>query len=201
MITHSIISTRAPDADVIFQSVDCVQYHIHRKNLQCCAAAFPPDEFESDKHEIIHLTEISRSLDLLFAFMYPEPPTPDMQNLSIEVVIELAEIAEKYQASSVMTVCRLTMMYVLSSVSQAIFSFNSAMVNNCPGEILQYAAVHDDHDLVDLAAAAAIAKPLDTVVSCLSPNIALAWVNIQSVNFYSPDPYSRSGITRNGAIR
>ena len=75
------------------------------------------------------------------------------------------------------------------------------MANNCPGQILQYAAVHDDHDLVDLAAAVAIAKPLDTVVSCLSSNIALAWVNTQSVNFHFPELYSRSGITRNGAIR
>ena len=119
----AVLLVRAEYADVIFQSVDGIQYHIHRKNLQCCAIAFPPDEFESDKQEIIHLTETSRCLDLLFAFMYPQS-TPDVRNMPIEVVIELAEASEKYQASSVMTVCRLTMMYVLSSVSRAIFSFN-----------------------------------------------------------------------------
>ena len=190
---------RAEDADVIFQSVDGVQYHIHRKNLQCCAAAFPPDEFESDKQEIIHLTETSRCLDLLFAFMYPQP-TPDVRNMPIQVVIELAEASEKYQAFALMTICKLKMTYVLFFVSLAIFSFNSAMFNDHAVEVLRYAAAHYDKDLLDVVAPVAMTKPLDAVVLGLSPNIATAWVTAQSVNFYRPDPLYdlRFNTIRNG---
>ena len=156
--------------------------HIHRKNLQCCAAALPLDEFESDKHEIIHLPETSRCLDLLFAFMYPEP-TPDVRNLPIEVVIELAEAAEKYEAYAVITICKLKMTYVLFSVSLAIFNLNSAMFNDHAIEVLQYAAAHFDKDLLDVVAPVAMTKPLDTVVLGLSPNIAIAWVTAPSLNF------------------
>lgn len=191
---------RAEDADVIFQSVDGVQYHIHRKNLQCCAAAFPPDEFESDKHEIMHLPEISRCLDLLFAFMYPEP-TPDVRSMPIDVVIDLAEAAEKYQAFAVMTICKLKMTYVLLPVSLAIFNFHSAMFNDHAIEVLQYAASHYDRDLLDVVAPVAMTKPLDTVILGLSPHVAITWVSAQSVAFYLPDPYYdfRSNTIRNGA--
>ncbi|KAF8728412.1 hypothetical protein AX14_006687 [Amanita brunnescens Koide BX004] len=151
---------KAEDADVIFQSSDGVQYHIHRKNLQCCAAAFPPAEFESDKDDIIHLPETSRPLDLLFGFMYPEP-TPDTSKLSVEDLLELAEAADKYQAFSVITICKLRM---------------HGMINDYPIGVLRYAAVCYDKDLLDDAARVAIAKPLDTVVLGLSPKIAIAWV-------------------------
>ena len=154
--------------------------------MQCCAAAFPPAEFKSDKDDIIHVSETSRSLDLLFAFVYPAEPTPDVRNLSIEMVVELAEAAEKYQAFGVMTICKLKLTYVLFSTSPTSFNFNSAMFNDHAIEVLRYAAMHHDKDLLDVIAPVAMAKPLDTVVLNLSPNIAIAWVTAQSVNFDSP---------------
>jgi hypothetical protein len=92
------------------------------------------------------------------------------------------------------------MQYVLFSVSSAILNFYSGMINDYPIEVLRYAVVCYDKDLLDDAARVAIAKPLDTVVLGLSPKIAIAWVTAQSVNFDFPDPFHdiRSNIFRNG---
>ena len=54
-----------------FQSADGVLVRIHRNNLQCTSGAFPADEFESNKDDIIPMSEVSQVLDLLFMFMYP----------------------------------------------------------------------------------------------------------------------------------
>jgi hypothetical protein len=85
-----------------------VLFFIHRKNLDCGAAGFPPVEFKSSKDDIVPMTESSYVLDLLFTFMYPMP-TPDVKDLPFVYLADLAESAEKYQVFSAMTLCNIYM--------------------------------------------------------------------------------------------
>ncbi|KAF5371042.1 hypothetical protein D9757_010292 [Collybiopsis confluens] len=83
------------DADVIFQSSDNVQFHLHKINLQYTTGGFPPADISNEK-EIVKLTEQSETLELLFQFVYPRQ-FPSMRNLDFESLISLAEAAEKYE--------------------------------------------------------------------------------------------------------
>jgi len=150
----------AGDADITFKSADGILYLIHRKNLDCGAAGFPPAEFKSSKDDIVPMTELSHVLDLLFTFMYPMP-TPDVKNLPFDVLAVLAEATEKYQVFSAMTLCNIYM---------------SAAVNEHPIEVLRYAALHNYVELLDTAATLAIGRPLDSVVTGIPSNAVIAWV-------------------------
>ena len=103
-----VFIVNAKDADITFKSADGVLYHIHRKNLDCGAAGFPPAEFRSSKDDIVPMTESSHILDLLFTFMYPTP-TPDVEDLPFEILADVAEVAAKYQVFSAMTLCNIYM--------------------------------------------------------------------------------------------
>ncbi|KAG6838120.1 hypothetical protein H0H87_003939, partial [Tephrocybe sp. NHM501043] len=78
--------------------MDGVQFSIHRKNLETHAAGFPPSEFKT-LDEIVYLTEDAGTLELLFQFIYPQR-LPDVNAMSFEVVLPLAEAAEKYEVFS-----------------------------------------------------------------------------------------------------
>jgi len=150
----------AGDADITFKSADGVLYFIHRKNLDCSAAGFPPAEFKSSKDDVVPMTEWSHILDLLFTFMYPMP-TPDVKSLPFEILADLAEATEKYQVFSARTLCCIYM---------------SAAVNEHPIEVLRYAASHNYMELLDTAAALAIGQPLGSVVAGIPLNAVIPWV-------------------------
>ncbi|KIL60526.1 hypothetical protein M378DRAFT_130560 [Amanita muscaria Koide BX008] len=150
----------APDAEVTFQSCDGLCYRIHRKNLECAAAAFPAAEFASKKEDIVPMLEHSEVLDLLFVFMYPERQ-PNLRKVSFRVLADLAEAAEKFQVYSAVHTCNTYM--VLETERH-------------PLDVLVYAARHNYQDLLDKAAALVIGLPLDTVIDRMPPAIAVAWV-------------------------
>ncbi|KAG6916792.1 hypothetical protein DXG01_005315 [Tephrocybe rancida] len=99
---RTVVSERsyAPDADVVFNSSDNVLFHIHRKNLETQAAAFPPSEFDT-RGEVVPLTEDASTLENLFQYVYPQRH-PDIELLSFEHLYKLAEAAEKYEIFGVM---------------------------------------------------------------------------------------------------
>ncbi|KAF8635102.1 hypothetical protein AX15_000541 [Amanita polypyramis BW_CC] len=97
------------------------------------------------------LAEMSRVLDLLFVFIYPEP-TPDVKSLPFKLLIELAEAAKKYRVFSV------------------------TYITKHPIEVLRYAAMHGYVDLLDVVAPAVIGKQLGTVVATLPSDIIIPWV-------------------------
>ncbi|KAG6807154.1 hypothetical protein H0H92_008600, partial [Tricholoma furcatifolium] len=82
----------AQDADVIFQSSDNVQFHIHRKNLETQTGAFPSSEFKTNG-EIVPLTEDSSTLERLFQYVYPQRH-PDIESFEFGDLYKLAEAAE-----------------------------------------------------------------------------------------------------------
>ncbi|KAG6872283.1 hypothetical protein C0995_011226 [Termitomyces sp. Mi166 len=94
----------ASDADVVFQSSDNVLFHLHRKNLETQAAGFPPSEFSTDG-EIVSLTEDAATLENLFEYVYPRRH-PEVELLSVDELLKLAEAAEKYEVFNVMNMCR-----------------------------------------------------------------------------------------------
>ena len=92
------------DADITFQSSDAIHYRIHRKNLECSAAAFPAADIVSSKDDIVPMLEHSEVLDLLFQFMYPERQ-PNLRKVSFRVLADLAEAAEKFEVYSAIATC------------------------------------------------------------------------------------------------
>ncbi|KAG6808795.1 hypothetical protein H0H92_002876 [Tricholoma furcatifolium] len=94
----------ASDADVVFRSSDNILFRIHRKNLETHADAFPPPEFKTNG-EVVPLTEDSATLENLFRYIYPQLH-PDIEDLGIERLSNLAQAAEKYEVYNVMAMCK-----------------------------------------------------------------------------------------------
>ena len=92
---------------MIFESVDGVQFRLHRKNLEAHTGAFPAPEFETNG-ETTHLTEPANILRILFQFVYPRRQ-PDLERLDFEVVAAVSEAAEKYEVFSAMPICNVRM--------------------------------------------------------------------------------------------
>ncbi|KAJ6592909.1 hypothetical protein B0H19DRAFT_975629, partial [Mycena capillaripes] len=101
----------ANDADMMISSSDGMLFKVHRKNLEVHSAIFANAENATrpeNGDDIVHLTESSDALDLLFQFMYPQPP-PDVRTLEFKIFASLAEAAEKYVVYAALGWCRTRM--------------------------------------------------------------------------------------------
>ncbi|KIK58700.1 hypothetical protein GYMLUDRAFT_689253 [Collybiopsis luxurians FD-317 M1] len=114
----AVVSTsqlfQAADADVLIQSSDNVQFHLHKRHLEFATGGFPPADTPTDG-QVVHLSEPSDVLEILFQFVYPRRlPTfdrgPGMDDY--EVVLKVAEAAEKYEVYCAIAVCQLKSRYV-----------------------------------------------------------------------------------------
>ncbi|KAJ7048777.1 hypothetical protein C8F01DRAFT_46413 [Mycena amicta] len=148
----------ASDADVVFRSSDSVLFRIHRKNLEVCTEAFPPDDISTDD-DAVELTKTSTTLELLFQFIYPQRH-PALDTTPFEVLYPLAEAAEKYQVFPAMNICHIRL---------------RDMVNEHPAEIVVYAAKHDYPYLVSHIAPMMISMPPIQVIEILPPHLILPW--------------------------
>lgn len=92
---------------MIFESVDGVQFRLHRRNLEAHTGAFSAPEFETNG-EIAHLTEPADILRILFQFVYPRRQ-PDLERMDFEIVAAVSEAAEKYEVFSAMPICNVRM--------------------------------------------------------------------------------------------
>lgn len=104
------IAVHAHDADVFFESVDNVRFGVHRKNLEVTTGAFPPSDIPT-YGEVVRLSESSKTLDLLFQYIYPTTQ-PDISLLPFNTLAPLAEAAEKYQVYPATFVCKIHMQCV-----------------------------------------------------------------------------------------
>ena len=105
-----VVYGRAGDADVIVQSCDGVQFHLHRKYLHFNSEGFPPAEIDT-YGEVVVLSENASTLELLFQYIYPQHH-PELRNISFEDLASLAEAAEKYGIYSAMIVSKIRMRYL-----------------------------------------------------------------------------------------
>lgn len=129
-------------ADLVVSSSDGTVFHVHKKNLSLLSnifadadavGGFPAAQPNADE---VTLTETAAVLELLFQFMYRRAQ-PDVTKLEFALLSELAEAAEKYEVFPAMQVCQLRM---------------SALIDEHPLQVLDYAGTHGYTDLASLAA-------------------------------------------------
>jgi hypothetical protein len=87
-----------------------VLFHIHRKNLETHAHRFAPLGLEI-QDKVVQLTEDSPTLELLFRFIYPQPP-PELKAIPFVTIASLAEAAEKYKVFFAIYVCQTHFRYL-----------------------------------------------------------------------------------------
>ncbi|KAF9530892.1 hypothetical protein CPB83DRAFT_849826 [Crepidotus variabilis] len=101
-----------PNADLVFQSSDFVQFRILGAHLKTATDGFPVSEHVvAEEDSPIPLQETGQVLELLFQFVHP-PTTrpeqwrqPDVNKMGNEVFFALAEAAEKYTVFAAMSIC------------------------------------------------------------------------------------------------
>ncbi|KAF8877761.1 hypothetical protein CPB85DRAFT_1343454 [Mucidula mucida] len=79
----------ASDADVLVCSSDDVVFSLHSANLKTHTLAFPFD----------HMAD-SKTLPVLFKFIYPEAPLPGLAHVSFELLRQVAYASHKYQIAA-----------------------------------------------------------------------------------------------------
>ncbi|KAG6848355.1 hypothetical protein H0H93_000920 [Arthromyces matolae] len=151
---------QALDAEITFKSSDGILFHIHKANLVACSESFTPPE-NSTFDEIVHLTEESATLELLFQFIYPQP-NPDLDELKFEELALLAEAAEKYRVFPAMNLCAICMEHPDHLKAHA-------------EEILQHALKHNIQTLASRAAPLLLNRPLDDFVQVLPHHFVISW--------------------------
>ncbi|KAJ7928735.1 hypothetical protein B0H13DRAFT_2181996 [Mycena leptocephala] len=157
------ISTRfnSPDADIAFRSSDQIIFRVHIKNLETHSDGFPPSAFcTPGSAEVVDLTEPAATLDLLFQYMYPQRQ-PDLNEVELPLLANLAEAAEKYQVYSAMDIAK-------------IFMGNGLQDN--PLTILNYAVRHDYLDIADEAAPLTVSLPLEEVGAHMYQTYIGSWL-------------------------
>ncbi|KAJ7771440.1 hypothetical protein B0H16DRAFT_184479 [Mycena metata] len=149
MVPEGMVSDRfnLPDADVTFRSSDQVIFRVHLRNLETHSDGFPPSAISPGSGEVVDLSEPAATLDLLFQYIYPQRQ-PDLTEIELPLLSDLAEAVEKYQVYSAMDICK-------------IFMGNGLQDN--PLTVLNYAVRHGYPDIADEAAPLTISLPLEEV--------------------------------------
>ncbi|KAK7445137.1 hypothetical protein VKT23_015005 [Stygiomarasmius scandens] len=162
--TYPTTSERFRDGDTKFRSRNNVIFHIHQKYLELAAEGFPSSfsnglTATAKFDEIIPLTEMSATLDLLFQFVYPKDQ-PDLLHLEFQAVMDLAKAAEKYVVYNAINVCQFRIKDFLPDHLEEIFNF---------------AAAHDHATLLAAVAPLMVHKPLEQVAYKLSADMYKPW--------------------------
>ncbi|KAK0203175.1 hypothetical protein DFS33DRAFT_1236193, partial [Desarmillaria ectypa] len=84
------------DADTSIYSSDGIHFRLHRINITLNSHIPLQDD---------PLPESSRTLELLFQFLYNEPQ-PDLAELTFAVLLPLAEAAHKYRIYAAISSCK-----------------------------------------------------------------------------------------------
>ncbi|KAF9061735.1 hypothetical protein BDP27DRAFT_1234690, partial [Rhodocollybia butyracea] len=148
------------DADVVIRSCDNVEFHLHKKNLECTTGAFPPAETPTE-NEIVQLSESSETLDILFQFVYPRS-FPSLDTMDFESLMLVAEAAEKYEVVGAIYSCE----------------FNLRKFHDThPKRIVEFAAKHNYRELVVKVLPNLIDTNLSEVVEILPSYIYNPWVS------------------------
>jgi len=157
-----MLSTRfnAPDSDVVIRSSDGMLFKLHRKNLSMFAEGFPGEDMNLTPNEIVDLSELGNTLDILFQFVYRQPQ-PDLSGLRFEVLAAVAEAAEKYLIYAAMEICKMHM---------------SAAITDHPMEVLGYAVRHNHSRLYRDAAPRTIDLSSKLALTALGSTFFINWV-------------------------
>ncbi len=100
-----------PNADIVLQSSDLVDFHVHKSALVASSPFFndmfslpqPPNDTSPDELPVLHLSEDAEVLNSLVSMLYPVPP--EMPHAS-DNILSLLAAAEKYDMSDVQSSIR-----------------------------------------------------------------------------------------------
>ncbi|KIM44436.1 hypothetical protein M413DRAFT_38665, partial [Hebeloma cylindrosporum] len=154
------------DSDVTFLSSDFVAFKLHRKYLEATTGAFPSAEFET-QGELVHLTEPSNVLEVMFQFVYPRRhPRLDKQDFS--TFLAIAEAVEKYEVFSAMNTCE-----------TRIIGFLQKSPDDAPA-VLAHGIKHNYPILINEAVPHLSRLPLITVLEKIPPLGVFPWIRYQA---------------------
>ncbi|KAL1699431.1 hypothetical protein EV121DRAFT_284100 [Schizophyllum commune] len=146
----------------VFRSSDGTLFNIHRSNLRCATDGPLAEDFPSSPTEIVHLTEDAKTLELLFAFVYPGA-YPSLKKLPIGEFSKFAEAAEKYRVAPAVAMCA----FVIEI--RAFFKYYPLL-------IMAYAYRHGHEDLLDQAVTYSLDVPTANACEALPLPLFAAWV-------------------------
>ncbi|THV04273.1 hypothetical protein K435DRAFT_714731 [Dendrothele bispora CBS 962.96] len=134
--------------------------------------------------EIVHLSESSAVLDLMFQYMYLQPQ-PDLRKVDFDVVKDLAEAVEKYCVYSAMGALNLRMREHIPSQ---------------PVEVLLYAIRHNHPELINESAEATLEFPPYPMLQRVPLEVFSAWISYQQTyHVLLSKEFTRFGPKRNHA--
>ncbi|TFK35744.1 hypothetical protein BDQ12DRAFT_725782 [Crucibulum laeve] len=151
------------DTDVTFQSSDGVLFHIQRKHVEATTGGFPPSTIPTFG-QIVPLTEDAVALELLFQFVIPRRH-PSLNDIDFQLLLKLAESAEKYEVYAAMNACNLRM---------------SQMIHVHPVEILNHAIKHDYPYIIVKTTPFTLDLELQDVIARLPAHLLVPWVREKS---------------------
>ncbi|THU77416.1 hypothetical protein K435DRAFT_973984 [Dendrothele bispora CBS 962.96] len=134
--------------------------------------------------EIVHLSESSAVLDLMFQYMYLQPQ-PDLRKVDFDVVKDLAEAVEKYCVYSAMGALNVRMREHIPSQ---------------PVEVLLYAIRHNYPELMNESAEATLEFPPYPMLQRVPLEVFSAWISYQQTyHVLLSKEFTRFGPKRNHA--
>ncbi|KIY68886.1 hypothetical protein CYLTODRAFT_443045 [Cylindrobasidium torrendii FP15055 ss-10] len=111
-----------PDADVLILSSDGTLFRIHNQNLSCNSCFAPPDITNSSSvGEPAHFDEPGSVLEVLFQFLYHDPPPKPLVvdgNLNHDHVVEIWRAAHKYRIGFAISAIDLALKYELDRIDE-----------------------------------------------------------------------------------
>ncbi|KAF9005295.1 hypothetical protein BDZ89DRAFT_1168991 [Hymenopellis radicata] len=106
---HDDPNFRANDADVCILSSDHVRFKLHSANLRVVSSIFPAPPATSQCDDPIYLDEPAAVLRILLAYIYPDPPHPELEDLEFPLLYDVAVAADKYQFMMLVYLCELVL--------------------------------------------------------------------------------------------
>ncbi|KAF9006835.1 hypothetical protein BDZ89DRAFT_1079555 [Hymenopellis radicata] len=95
----------ASDADVCIVSSDGIRFKVHSTNLRSASSIFPTPPPTSQSDDAVHLDEPARVLRILLAYIYPDPPHPELEDAEFDLLYDVAIAADKYQFMMLVYIC------------------------------------------------------------------------------------------------
>ncbi|KAI5892980.1 uncharacterized protein SCHCODRAFT_02499117 [Schizophyllum commune H4-8] len=152
--------SEATPTSVAFVSSDNVTFYVDRAKLDRAADFSPPELVSSTPTDPVRLSEKSKTLDLLFRFVYCDVNL-DLDTYPFLDIADFAMAAEKYQVFSAMAVCRLYM---------------KGKMQSHPARVMAYAARNGHNDILNAVAPYTLAVPAREMYNALPPAYMIAWV-------------------------
>ncbi|KAF9026928.1 hypothetical protein BDZ89DRAFT_826876 [Hymenopellis radicata] len=178
-------------ADLCIRSSDNVIFKIHQKNIDTHTTVFPP--FPSSKDDVVELSERAEVLQVLFKYIYPTPPLPDLGDIAFPLLEEISIAADKYQFTSLSVICDVHMGVLATTKTTPVLRYallrrNMGIAKLCdkhiesnakidPAEALRYAILErQDEDMADRIGVYTIGIPIGTAANLFTGDLFRRWV-------------------------